>query len=286
MYIMGENPFISDPDTAHIKHCLESLDFLVVQDIFMTETAQYADVVLPAVTFAEKEGTFVNTERRVQKVNPALKPRGNARTDWEILQGIAQKAGLDWNYTSAEEIFEEIRTVTPSYAGISYSRLGVTGVQWPCPTEEHPGTPILHCGKFSRGLGKFHPITHQPPAEETDEEYPYTLTTGRILWHYHTGTMTRRSRGLKQMHNEELMELNPADAAKLGVEECDSVNVISRRGSVKSRVKVTDRVPPGVVFMTFHFKETAANILTNTKVCPTAKIPELKVCAVRLEKAE
>jgi formate dehydrogenase alpha subunit len=286
MYIMGENPFLSDPDSAHVIHCMEALDFLVVQDIFMTETAQFADVVLPAVSWAEKEGTFVNTERRIQKVNPALKPRGEAKADWEIITAIAQKSGMDWNYTSSEDIFNEIVALTPSYAGVTYGRLGVTGLHWPCPTEIHPGTPVLHTDKFSRGLGRFTPVEHQDPAEVPDQDYPFMLTTGRILYHYHTGSMTRRSPGLDQIHQEELMELNPADAAALDVAECDSVNVISRRGSVRSRVKVTDRVPQGVVFMTFHFKETAANILTNSQTCPIAKIPELKVCAVRREKAQ
>ncbi len=285
MYVMGENPFISDPDTAHVAHCMNALDFLVVQDLFMTETAKFADVVLPAVSFAEKEGTFVNTERRIQKVNQALSPRGEARPDWKIIQGIAQKAGFDWNYTCAEDIFQEIVSLTPSYAGVSYDRLGKTGIHWPCPTEIHPGTPVLHMGKFTRGLGRFTAVEHADPAEMPDEEYPFMLTTGRILYHYHTGTMTRRSRGLSEIHKEELMELNPADAAALGLKECDLVNVISRRGSVKTKLKVTNRVPEGVVFMTFHFAETAVNLLTNSQVCPTAKIPELKVCAVRLEKA-
>ena len=286
MYIMGENPFLSDPDSTHVQHCMKSLDFLVVQDLFMTETAELADVVLPAVSFAEKEGTFVNTERRIQKVNPALKPRGEARADWEILQGIAQKMGLDWDYSEAEDIFKEIASLTPSYAGVSYDRLGLMGLHWPCPTEVHPGTPVLHTDKFSRGLGQFTAVEHQASAEEADSEYPFTLTTGRILYHYHTGTMTRRSKGLSQIHKEELMEINPEDAKALGLEECDMVNVTSRRGTVKSKLKVTERVGKGVVFMTFHFKETAANLLTNPAVCPTAKIPELKVCAVRIEKAE
>ncbi len=285
LYIMGENPMVSDADINHAFHCLDSLDFLVVQDIFMTETAKIADVVLPAVTFAEKEGTFVNTERRVQKVNQAVKPRGQARADWEIIRDIANRLGFDWKYKKAEDVFNEIRQLTPSYAGITYGRLGVTGVHWPCPTEDHPGTPILHVGKFSRGLGKFTPIEYTPPAEEPDEEYPFTLTTGRILYHYHTGTMTRRSKGLGEIHKEEYMEINPADAEALGVAECDMVKVTSRRGEVKTKVKITDRVPKGVVFMTFHFSETAVNLLTNTACCPTAKIPELKVCTVRLEKA-
>ena len=285
MYIMGENPYLSDADSAHVRHCMESLDFLVVQDIFMTETASYADVVLPAVSWAEKEGTFTNTERRVQKVNPALKARGQAKADWEILVELAKKLGFAWDYSCAEDIFREFTALTPSYAGISYDRLGVNGIHWPCPTPEHPGTTILHVGQFSRGLGHFSGIEHQDPAELPDEEYPFMLTTGRILYHYHTGTMSRRSKGLKFIQNEELMQINPADAQALGVTEHDTVKVTSRRGSVKSRLQITDTVPKGVVFMTFHFKETAANLLTNPETCPTAKIPELKACAVKIEKA-
>jgi len=285
MYIMGENPYLSDPDSSHVRHCMEQLEFLVVQDLFLTETAKYADVVLPAVSWAEKEGTFVNTERRVQKVNQALTPRGKAKADWQIIAEIGKRLGFDWNYQCAEDIFKEIAALTPSYAGITYERLGVTGINWPCPSEDHPGTPILHVGKFSRGLGRFSAVEHQGPAEEPDEEYPFLLTTGRVLYHYHTGTMTRRSKGLKKVLNEELMEINPDDAKALNLQDADLVKVASRRGEVKSKIRITDRVPKGIVFMTFHFKETAANLLTSSRSCPTAKIPELKVTAVRIEKA-
>ncbi|EEG77364.1 formate dehydrogenase, alpha subunit [Dethiobacter alkaliphilus AHT 1] len=285
MYIMGENPLLSDPDGSHICDCLEKMDFLVVQDIFLTETAELADVVLPAATFAEKDGTFVNTERRVQRVRRALKPRGESKPDWEIMQMLAKKCGFDWNYESAEQIFAEIAQLTPSYAGISFERLENGGVQWPCPAPDHPGTQYLHAGKFSRGLGKFSPVEYRLSSEQADEEYPFLLTTGRSLYQYHTGTMTRKTEGLNQFHQEELMEINPADASALGVGEDDSVTVTSRRGTVKSRVHVTDRVQPGVVFMTFHFSETASNLLTNPEVCHVAKTPELKVCAVRVEKA-
>jgi len=284
MYIVGENPYLSDPDSAHVRQCMDTLDFLVVQDIFMTETAQYADVVLPAVTWAEKEGTFVNTERRVQKVNQALRPRGNAKADWQIFVELANKLDFDWNYTCAEDIFKEITALTPSYAGITYDRLGANGIQWPCPGADHPGTPILHVGKFSKGFGHFSAVEHQDSAELPDADYPFILTTGRILHHYHTGTMTRRSKPLRFVQDEEFMQINPLDAKALGVTECDIVKVSSRRGSVKTRLKITDSVPPGVVFMTFHFKETAANLLTNPQTCPTAKIPELKACAVNIEK--
>jgi len=285
MYIMGENPYLSDPDSSHVRYCMEQLEFLVVQDLFLTETAKYADVVLPAVSWAEKEGTFVNTERRVQKVNQALKPRGKAKADWQIINEIGKRLGFGWNYRCAEDIFTEIAALTPSYAGINYERLGVTGINWPCPTEDHPGTPILHVGKFSRGLGRFSAVEHQDPAEKPDEDFPFLLTTGRVLYHYHTGTMTRRSKGLRKVLNEELMEINPHDAKALKLQESDLVKVSSRRGEVKSKVRITDRVPRGVVFMTFHFKETAANLLTSSHSCPTAKIPELKVTAVRVEKA-
>lgn len=285
MYIMGENPLLSDPDGGHICDCLEKMDFMVVQDIFLTETAKLADVVLPAATFAEKDGVFVNTERRVQRVCRALKPRGQSKPDWEIIQLLAQKLGYDWNYESAEQIFDEIAELTPSYAGLSYKRLEDGGIQWPCPNPEHPGTPILHVCKFSRGLGKFSAVDYRLSAEQADEEFPILLTTGRSLYHYHTGTMTRKTEGLNQFHKEELMELNPEDAKALGIGEDDIVTVTSRRGTVRSKVHVTDRIQPGVVFMTFHFAETAANLLTNSEVCHIAKTPELKVCAVRVEKA-
>jgi formate dehydrogenase major subunit/formate dehydrogenase alpha subunit len=285
MYIKGENPLLSDPDGSHICDCLEKMDFLVVQDIFLTETAQLADVVLPAATFAEKDGVFVNTERRVQRVRRALKPRGDSKPDWEIIQMLAQKCGFDCNYESAEQVFAEIAQLTPSYAGINYERLEGGGIQWPCPDAAHPGTPILHVGKFSRGLGKFSAVDYRLSAEQADEEYPFLLTTGRSLYQYHTGTMTRKTDGLNQFHKEELMEINPEDAEALGIGEDDLVTVSSRRGTVKSKVHLTDRVQPGVVFMTFHFSETAANLLTNPETCHIAKTPELKVCAVRIEKA-
>ncbi|MDW7651585.1 MAG: molybdopterin dinucleotide binding domain-containing protein, partial [Bacillota bacterium] len=286
MYIMGENPLLSDPDGGHICDCLEKMDFLVVQDIFLTETAQLADVVLPAASFAEKEGTFVNTERRVQRVRQAVKPRGESKPDWEIITLLAQKFGFAWQYDSPKQILAEIAELTPSYAGLSYERLEQGGIQWPCPDKDHPGTPILHVGKFSRGLGTFSPVEFRLSAEQADEEYPFLLTTGRSLYQYHTGTMTRKTEGLNQFHKEELMELNPADAEALGVTAEDTVTVASRRGQVKTKVRLTDRVKPGVVFMTFHFAETAANLLTNPEVCHIAKTPELKVCAVRLEKAQ
>lgn len=285
MYIMGENPFLTDPDASHVCECLENLDFLVVQDIFLTETARLAHVVLPAVSFAEKDGTFVNTERRVQRVRRAISPRGQARPDWWIIQEVARRLGFDWRYDSPEQIMEEIRGLTPSYAGITYERLEQGGIQWPCPSVDHPGTPILHVGKFARGTGKFSAVEYRLSAEQPDDDYPLLLTTGRSLYQYHSGTMTRKTAGLNQFHCEELMEISPQDAEALGLCNSDTVKVTSRRGTVKSKLKISERMQPGVVFMTFHFAETAANLLTNPEVCSVAKTPELKVCAVRVEKA-
>lgn len=286
MYIIGENPAISDPDTNHVVEALEKLELLVVQDIFLTETAQLAHVVLPAASFAEKDGTFVNTERRVQRVNKAIEPVGNSKPDWEIIQLIAQEMGYPMNYSSPAEIMDEIAAVAPSYGGISYERLAQEkdGLQWPCPTADHPGTAYLHSGEFARGKGKMFFVEYVPPAEQTDEEYPLVLTTGRKLWHYHTGTMTRRSAGLDWKLSEERIEINPAEARKYCLQTGDRIKISSRRGSIESTVEITDRVQPGLVFGSFHFKEAAINKLTNTAHDPKAKIPELKVCAVKLEK--
>lgn len=286
MYIVGENPVISDPDSRHVVDALKELEFLVVQDIFLTETAQLADVVLPAASFAEKDGTFTNTERRVQKVNKAVEPVGASKPDWQIIQAVANQMGYQMNYASAAEIMEEISKMAPSYGGISHQRLAETktGLQWPCPTAEHPGTPYLHGEKFTRGKGKFSFVEYLPPAEQTNEEYPLVLTTGRKLWHYHTGTMTRRSEGLDWKLPEERIEINPVEAAKYCINSGDKVRIASRRGSIEAVAEVTDRVQPGLIFGSFHFKEAAINELTNPAYDPKAKIPELKVCAVKIEK--
>lgn len=286
LYVMGENPALSDANLSHVMEALAKVDFLVVQDIFLTETAALADVVLPAAAFAEKWGTFTNTERRVQLVRQAVNPPGEARADWVILHELASRLGLKWNYGGPEEIFQEITRLTPSYAGISYKRLEEEGgLQWPCPEAGHPGTPYLHVKQFSSGKGYFTPVEYQPPAEEPDAEYPLLLTTGRNLFHYHTGTMTRRSSAIGLFKPEEMAQISKEDAKKLGVGDGDLVKISSRRGEVKVKVQVTEIVPPGVVFMTFHFHEAAVNLLTNNKVDPVAKIPEYKVCAVKLEKA-
>ncbi len=283
LYIMGENPLLSDPDIRHLKEALERVDFLVVQDIFLTETARYADVVLPAASFAEKEGTFTNTERRVQRVRKAVEPPGEAREDSWIIAQLAARLGFDMGDVSAAAVMEEIASLTPSYAGISYRRLEESGgLQWPCPSLDHPGTPILHVERFTRGKGKFSPVEYRPPAEEPDADYPLVLTTGRLLTHYHTGSMTRRVEPLNELVPENRVWINPEDAERLGVAAGDEVAVESRRGAIKVKARVTEKVPPGVVFIPFHFGESPANALTNPALDPIAKIPEYKVAAVRI----
>jgi formate dehydrogenase alpha subunit len=283
MYIMGENPVLSDPDANHVVHELEHLEFLVVQDIFMTETAQLADVVLPGACFAEKEGTFSSTERRVQRVRKAVEPPGMARPDWEIICGVSTAMGYPMSYASSNEIFDEMRKVTPSYAGISYQRLEKGGLQWPCPNEEHPGTPIMHCNEFVCGIGKFKPAEHVPPDEMPSAEYPLLLDTGRRLYHYHTGTMSRKTM-IEDYMSSDTLEINCLDASDLEVCDGDKVRLTSRRGSIEIPVRITETVPKGLVFTSFHFSETPINQLTNPKVDAKSKIPELKVCAVRIEK--
>jgi formate dehydrogenase alpha subunit len=285
LYVMGENPMVSDPDLKHVEESLANLDFLVVQDIFLTETAQLADVVLPAASFAEKDGTFTNTDRRVQRVRKGVDPPGEARADWEIIADLATRMGYEMRYRSAAEIFNEIMELTPSYAGISYKRLDKEGgLQWPCPTPKHPGTPYLHKDKFVRGRGLFHAIEFIPPAELPDKGYPLLLTTGRVLYHYHTGSMTRRDDGLNFRYPEGHVEVNPVDAMEMGVEDGEKVRVASRRGKIEISARVTSRSPQGTVFIPFHFFEAAANRLTNTALDPIGKIPEFKVCAVKVEK--
>lgn len=287
LYIMGENPALSDANIHHVMEALEKVEFLVVQDIFLTETAVKADVVLPAAAFAEKEGTFSNTERRVQMVRQAVNAPGEAKADWFILQELAHKLGIKWHYEGPEDIFQEIALLTPSYAGISYQRLEQEGgLQWPCPNADHPGTIYLHEGKFSKGKGLFTPVEYLPPAEEPDQEYPLVLTTGRKLYHYHTGTMTRQSKPLNSFKPEELAQISREDADRLGITSGDLVRVSSRRGELEVKADVTEIVSPGVIFMTFHYHEAPVNILTNNQIDPIAKIPEFKVCAVKLEKVE
>ncbi len=291
LYIMGENPMLSDPDLAHVKQGLENLEFLVVQDIFLTETAELADVVLPACCYAEKDGTQTSTERRVQRWRKAQDPPGEARLDWQIICDIAKRMGYakQFAYETVEEIFNEIAAVTPSYHGMNYARLErPEALHWPCPAEDHPGTPILHVEKFATpdGLGIFTPIEWKPPAEVPDDEYPYILTTGRCIWHWHTGTMTRRSDSLDAEVPTGWIEINAEDAQALGVADGEKVRAITRRGEVVVPAKVTRDIKKGSMFMPFHFKECAANVLTNNALDPIAKIPEYKACAVRVEKIE
>jgi formate dehydrogenase major subunit len=286
VFIMGENPMLSDPNLHHVEQALRRVGFLAVQDIFLNETAAMADVILPGVSFAEKAGTFTNTERRVQRVRQALRPPGDARPDWEILLDLGRRLGMDVKSADPAAIFDEMASLTPSYAGMSHARLEAGGLQWPCPTPEHPGTPILHTQRFTRGLGLFAPVDYQPPAEAPDQDYPLLLSTGRILFHWHGGTMSRHSPGLEGLAPEAEVEINPRDAERLGVVDEMPVRVTSRRGEVKARARVTRRSPPGTVFMTFHYAETATNLLTVDAVDPVAKIPEYKVAAVRVEPVE
>jgi formate dehydrogenase major subunit/formate dehydrogenase alpha subunit len=296
MYILGEDPVLSDPDSNHVRHCLEECEFIVLQEIFPSETSPYADVLLPGVSFAEKSGTFTNTERRIQMVRQAIAPVGQAREDWRIIADLARRvlasgnrqveggAHVGWGYANTAQIMAEIAALTPSYAGVSHERLARGDrLQWPVKDADHPGTPILHVGQFTRGKGKFTPIEHIPPAELPDDEYPMILNTGRVLYHWHGGEITRRARGLLAIYSRPLVEVNPDDAGRLGLDGGQRVRITSRRGSIEVEAWITDRVPPGMVFANFHFPEAAANELTIAALDPVAKIPEYKVCAVRVE---
>jgi len=300
MWVMGENPVMSDPNMCHAQEAFSRVKFLVVQDIFLTETAELADVVLPAAAYAEKEGTFTNTERRVQRVRQALLPPKGACNDLAIIRAISERMNPDregslpddfrpgsdkMEVVEAEGIFNEIRKAWPAIAGIDYKRLEEGGIQWPCPAEDHPGTPVLFESGFPRGLASFTPITWRDPEELPDEEYPFILTTGRVLYQYHTGTMTRRSQVIEAADRGPVIEMNPEDVARLHLKDGEQVKVASRRGTITLAVLPTDRISQGVTFIPFHYKEAAANLLTNDACDPECKIPEAKVCAVRVEKA-
>ena len=285
MFILGENPMLSDPDIQHVEESLKSLDFLVVQDIFMTETASLAHVVLPGVSFAEKDGTFTATDRRVQRVRKAIDPVGDSKPDWEILCDLARRmGGKGFEFSSPKEIFDELAGVTPIYGGIRFERIETGGLQWPCRSLEDPGTRYLHKDQFAKGRGTFSPIAYREPAEIPDDQFPFVLTTGRMGFHFHTGTMTRISPSLHKESETAYMEINPGDAEGLGIDNGEMVRVISRRGAIDIKATLTDGIDRGVVFIPFHFVESAANRLTNTALDPIAKIPEFKVCAVRIEK--
>jgi formate dehydrogenase alpha subunit len=281
MYIMGENPIITDPDMRHTRQSLTNLEFLVVQDIFPTETAVIADVILPAAAYAEKDGTFTNTERRVQRGRKAVEPPGEAKPDWEIITLLAEKMGHRFGYKNPEQIMEEIASLTPIYGGIHYDRLNGYGLQWPCTDRNHPGTPILHQDKFNRGLGKFHAVEYKPPAESVSSGFPLILTTGRILEHYHTGSMTRRSEVLDKLCPNGTIDIHPEDALKLGIVDGDIVAIASERGKIEAPVRITDETAPGLAFMAFHWSELPVNVVTSTASDPSAKIPEFKVSAVK-----
>ena len=282
MYIMGENPLVSDPDIAHVEKCIKALDFLVVQDIFMTETARLADVVLPGTCFAEKNGTFTNTERRIQRVRKAVNAPGKALGDWEILCNLATHMDVPMAYQNSREIMDEIASVTPSYRGITYERLENGGLHWPCPGPNHPGTPMLHRETFTRGKGVFHGIEYIPSTEKISKDYPLLMTTGRVLYHYHTGTMTMKSQGLNERSPECFIELTPEDADQYNIIDGERVEIASKRGAVQAIAKFSSKAVKGTIFMPFHFARAAANRLTSTKLDPVSKIPELKVCAVKL----
>jgi len=284
LYVMGENPMMSDPDVKHVEKALKNLDLLIVQDIFLTETGNLAHVVLPTAGWGEKEGTYTNTERRVQRIRKAVDAPGDARPDWEIITLLANRLGANWQYASAQDIYEEVRKVTVSYTGITYDRIEKQGIQWPCPNTEHPGTPILHSAAFTRGKGLFSVCEHIDPAELPDNEYPLLLTTGRILYQYHTATMSRRSKGLVSRTPQAFVEIHPDDAGKLGIAHGDKIEVSSRRGSIEVYAELNGRCDKGVVFIPFHYSEAAVNRLTNAAIDPVANIPEYKVSAVKIRK--
>ncbi len=286
LYVMGENPVLSDPDQQHVIHCFEKVDFMVVQDIFLTETAMYADVVLPGASFLEKDGTFTNTERRVQLVHKALEPVGESKADWLIILELMQLFGYEGNYEHPSAIMDEINTLVPQYGGITYSRLQEIGIQWPCPSLDHPGTPYLHKDKFIRGKGLMQVTSYEEPGEHVDEEYPLIMTTGRVHHHYHTGTMTREIWALDREYPVAFVEINTADAEKMGLWDHQMVTVSSRRGSIVAKTKITDNIKEGVVFIPFHYVESPVNKLTSQIVDAVTKIPEYKVTAVKIEVAK
>ncbi len=292
LYIMGENPMMSEPNLNLTRHHMQNLEFLVAQDLFINESGSFADVFLPAVSWAEKEGTFTNTDRRVQRVRQALAPRGQARPDWQIICDLAKRIearlgrpnSAYWDYDYPSEILREVGDVVPEYHGVTYARIKDVGLQTPVADEEHPGTPYLFSESFPRGRGKFHLLEYVPSVELPDDEFPFILTTGRVLEHWHGGSMTRHSK-LDELYPEARVEVNPVDASLMGIENGQTVRVSSRRGSIVLRATVTEKTTAGVVFIPFHFSEAAANLLTIDALDPQAKIPEFKACAVNVKPA-
>jgi formate dehydrogenase major subunit len=289
MYIMGENPFLSDPNTNKVRKALSNLEFLVVQDIFLTETAEFADVILPASAYLEKEGTYTNTDRRVQLGRPALDSPGEARLDWEIVQDISRRVGYEMNYASSSEIFEEMAKLTTSYATLRHDNLGPHGKLWPNPDPEHEeGPTVLFDDAFptANGRAKLVPAEWTAAPELPDDEYPFVLNTGRLLEHWHTGAMTRRSAALDAIAPEAFVAIHPEDAKELGVSEGDRVAIESRRGRIRLAAKLTTREIRGAVFVPFHFREAAANLLTLDEIDPDGKIPGFKFCAVKVSRCD
>lgn len=286
LYIMGENPMLTDPDLRNVEKALKGIEFLVVQDIFLTETAEVADIVLPAASFAEKDGTFTNTERRVQRVRKAVEPIGNSKPDWIIIMEIMNRLGMEKKYNHPSEIMKEINHLTPEYGGITYDRIEELGIQWPCLDENHPGTKYLHKGEFDRGKALFVTVDNISSAELADIHYPFIMTTGRVLFQYHTMTMTGKVEELNKKAPKSYIEINTATVDRLGLKDGDKVRVSSRRGSITTTVKATDIIDEEILFMPFHFSDAKVNYLTNPEVDPLAKIPELKVAAVNVEKVD
>jgi predicted molibdopterin-dependent oxidoreductase YjgC len=314
-YVMGENPLMSEPNLNHARHALEQLEFFVAQDILFNETSVYADIILPAASFAEKDGTFTNSDRRVQRVRQAIEPPGQARADWKIVTDVARRTIqrmcqeveqypdsatyerdrqtcrqveamlANWSYTHPSDIWDEMRQVTPDFYGITYERLEREGgVHWPCPSADHPGSPYLFTEEFPRGRGRFFAVPYGTESELPDQDYPFVLSTGRVLYHWHGGTLSRAS-ALSEIWPECVVEMHPDDAARLGLVTGDWVDVSSRRGSITARLLVTGRSPAGTVFIPFHFAEAAANVLTDQRLDKRAKIPDYKVCGVKVERA-
>jgi formate dehydrogenase alpha subunit len=286
LYVIGENPRLSDPDWNHLSRAMKELDFLVVQELFLSEIAQVADVVLASASVAEKEGTFTNTERRCMRIHEAVPPMGNTLPDWQIISRLSTAMGYEMAYESPERIFNEITALTPkSYAGMSYERLGLNGLQWPCPDPEHPGTPYLHKQSFAKGKGSFHALAYQDPAEMPDADYPFFLTTGRMFAHFHTGTMTRISPHLDVEQVTGYVSIHPQDAQALSIQNGDRVLMSSRRGEIEAPARITPSVSPGVLFLPIHFGENPPNVLTDAEAFdPIAKIPEFKVSAVKIRR--
>ncbi len=286
LYVIGENPKLSDPDWNHFNHALKELEFLVTQDLFLSETAQVSHAVFPAASVAEKEGTFTNTERRCMRIHKAVEPVGSALPDWKIICKLSSAMGYPMEYDNPEEIFLEIAALTSKlYGGMNYKRLGINGLMWPCPDKDHPGTPYLHKERFSRGKGKFHTVHYRPPVEVPDEEYPFFLTTGRMFSHFHTGTMTRISPHLDTEQTTGYIDIHPKDARDKGIREGDIILISSRRGEMEAPARLTKSLEPGTLFLPIHFGENPSNILTNAEALdPLAKIPEFKVSSVKIKK--